>query len=290
MDHKEALSSWFADFGEIMADNIWKIAPFRIGNREWFIVLLKGYFAALGGCLVLACVLNSVEGDKWLRGTSGIRMTAKGNSALDECIWFVFTTVHGIGFGDTNARGFIGRLVAMTCVSLGYWLTIFLMCIIMLANLPGEKVPSLAGVMNRMVYAVWPSYLIFLFLLIVGGSMMGPYLSDDSFGQNEWPTGVYWMWTVMHRMPYGDICPLKGPYGYAMAVTASFLGLLYMPYTLALVAVRCPTMRQHQSLLGNLRIEPQNALGRGYFVPPGGASAREVVMQEYTPEAMNGNI
>lgn len=290
MDHKEALSSWFADFGENMATNIWKIAPFRIGNREWFCVLMKGYIAALGGCLVLACVLNSIEGSKWVNhDLRGRGAAARGNTALDECIWFVFTTVHGIGFGEFNARGVAGRLVAMTCVSLGYWFIIFLMCIVMLANLPGEQVPTLRGVMHRMVSAVWPSYLIFLFITLVGGSMIGPYVSHDPFGRNEWPTGVYYMWTVIHRMPYGDIWP-DTPFGRTLTVLASILGLLYTPYALALVAVRCPTLQQHKSLLGNLRIEPENALGRGYFVPPGGASVREVVMQEYTPQALNGNI
>jgi len=287
MDHKEALSSWFADFGENMATNIWKIAPFRIGNREWFFVLIKGYLAALGGCLVLACVLNSVEGSRWL--ASDWRGRTTGSTALDECIWFVFTTVHGIGFGEFNVRTLSGHLVAMACVSLGYLFTIFLMCIVMLSNLPGEKVPSLSGVMHRMVSALWPSYLVFLFLTFAGGSMMGPYVSNDPFGHNDWSTGVYFMWTVMHRMPYGDIWP-NTPFGYTMVVPASFLGLLYMPYALAVVAVRCPTMQQHESLLSSLQTFPENALGRGYFVPPGGASVREVVMQEYTPEAMNGNI
>merc|ERR1719215_1632148 len=101
----------------------------------------------------------------------------------------------------------------MTCVALGYWLTIFLMSIVMLSNLPGEKVPSLSSVMHRMVSACWPSYLVFLFLTFVGGSMLGPYVSKD-------------------------------PFGHKMTVPASFLGLLYMPYALALVAVRCPTMQQ----------------------------------------------
>lgn len=285
MDHKEALALWFRDVGENMASNIWKIAPFRSGNREWFFVLFKGYISFLGGVLVLACVLNSVEGREWFSHNQRSHgKKAYGSSAIEECLWFVFTTTHGIGFGEYNAEGFAGRLIAMACVSLGYWFTIFLMCIVMLANLPGEKVPSLSGVLYRMVGAVWPSYLIFLFMLTVGGSMVGPYLSDDPFGQNEWPTGVYFMWTVMHRMPYGDIWP-TAPFAYVMTVIFSVIGLLYMPYTLALVAVRCPTLEQHQALLGNLRIWPENALGRGYIVPPGGV--REVVMEEYTPEACN---
>jgi len=285
MEHKELLTSWMREFVDNFSNNIWKIAPFRAGNRAWLFVLLKGYVTCLVGCLVLACVLNSVEGQRWvdydLRG-HGVR--AKGKTALDECLWFVFTTVHGIGFGEFNARGVSSRIIAMACVSLGYWFSIFLMCIIMLANLPGEKEPTLYGVMNRMVSAVWPSYLIFICATLMVGSMVGPYVSRDPFGQNEWPTGMYFMWTVTHRMPYGDIYP-DTSFGRTMTVPASILGLLYMPYALALVAVRCPTIQQHESLLGNLRNHPEIALGRGYIVPTG-ADMREVVMQEYNPEEL----
>jgi hypothetical protein len=283
---KELLASWCSDFTENFADNIWKIAPFRAGNRAWFVVLMKGYFSCIVGCGILACVLNSIEGDKWVESTMKIHVTAKGNTALDECFWFVFTTVHGIGFGEFNARGVASRVVACTCVSIGYWFTIFLMGIVMLANLPGERVPTLWGVMKRMVGAVWPSYMIFMFLTAAVGSTMGPYLSKDPWGfgwGNGCGTGIYWMWTTTHRMPYGDMWP-DTSWGRTVTVFAAMIGLLYMPYALALVAVRCPTAEQHESLLGNLRKHPENALGRGYIVPTG-ANVREVVMEEYTPDA-----
>merc|ERR1711879_842670 len=48
------------------------------------------------------------------------------------------------------------------------------------------------------------------------------------------------------------------------------MGLLYMPYALALVAVRCPTEEQHAALLGHLSQNPDDALGNGYIVPRGG--------------------
>lgn len=281
---KEFLSSYFSEFGENFAENVWKIAPFRAGNRMWLGVLVKAYIAMIALCLCLACVLNSLEGEKWvadnLRGDHGVRST--GKTALDECIWFVFTTVHGIGFGEFNARGHWSRVIACGCVSLGYWFTIFVLSIVMLANLPGEKCPSLCGATARVVSAVWPSYLLFLSFVLSVGSMCGPYLSADPYGYNGFPTGMYWMWTTAHRMPYGDIYPAK-QFGRTMTVPAAIIGLLYMPYALALVAVRCPTMEQHQSLLGKLRAHPENALGRGYIVPQA-ANMREVVMEEYTPE------
>lgn len=287
---KEFLASTCAEFTDNFATNIWKIAPFRSGNRQWLWVLVKGYIACLVACCLLACVLNSIEGKQWvednLRGNHGVR--AYGDTALDECFWFVFTVSHGIAFGEFNTRLWQSRIVAMACVSLGYWFVIFLMSIVLLANLPGERVPSLCGVVSRMMSAVWPSYLILIFVTICIGATLGPYLSKDDYGYNGWPTGVYWTWTVVHRMPFGDIYP-NLPYGRTMTVPAGMLGLLYMPYALALVAVRCPTLDQHNSLLGNLLKYPENALGRGYVVPAG-ANMREVVMQEYHPEPNGVNV
>lgn len=282
MEHKGSLSTWCQDFVDNFAENIWKIAPFREGNRAWFFVLIKAYVTCIMSCVLLACVLNSVEGERWvasdLRG-EGLR--ANGETALDECFWFVFTTVHGIGFGEFNARGVASRLIAMACISLGYWFAIFLMCIVLLSNLPGEPVPTLCGVTCRMVSAVWPSYLVFIFLTVTSGSMVGPYVSNDPWGHNEWPTGIYYMWTTIHRMPYGDIWP-ETPFGRTMTVPAAIIGLLYMPYAMALVAVRCPSIEQHELLLGNLRKHPEQAFGRGYQAPK---QMQEQVMQEYSSDA-----
>merc|ERR1719272_940246 len=165
-------------------------------------VLAKAYILCLVCCFLLACVMNSIEGKRWVEyDLRGEGKRATGDTALDECIWFVFTTVHGIAFGEFNARGVASRLIAMACVSIGYWFCIFLMCIVMLSNLPGEKVPSLYGVTARLVGAVWPSYLVFLAFTVSVGSLLGPYVSADPFGRNEWPTGIYWTWTVVHRMP-----------------------------------------------------------------------------------------
>lgn len=286
MDHKQFLSSWCSDFLEDFAHNIWKVAPFRSGNRMWLVVIIKAYVACLMSCVVLACIINSIDGKSWL--TTDVNgkpwSRARGKGALDECIWFVVTTVHGIGFGEFMAHGRGARWIAMACVSLGYWFLIFLLAIVMLSNLPGERIPSLYSVTYRIVNAVWPSYLIFMLFVIIVGSTMGPYVSLDQFDKNGMDTGIYFSWTVAHRMPYGDLYPCT-PYGRVMTCIIAVAGLLYMPYALALVAVRAPTLEQHETLLGMLRKNPEGALGRGYIVPPdAGGSMREVVMQEYTPE------
>jgi len=276
------------DLGEATFDTfiypLWKAFPFRSGNRIWLTVLLEAYIACLGACFVLACMLNAVEGDKWLQSKwHGHGVRANGITALDECFWFVITTMHGVAFSDFMVRGLTGRLIAMLCVSLGYWFLIFMLSIIMLSQLPGEKAPRLYDVASRMAAIVWPSYLLVVSFAVGLGATLGPSLSRDHDGKNQWATGVYYTWTLVHRMPFGDVFP-DTPYARTASVPIAVLGMLYMPYVLALVAVRCPSIEQHQALLGHIRDRPEDALGRGYTIPSetgGNSSVREVVMSEY---------
>jgi len=257
------------DFSEILATNVYKLFPFRSGNRVWFFILLKAYLCIIFLGFCLACMLNAIEGKKWIGTTShfGWGVVAHGDTALDECFWYVFTTMHGINFGEFMARGVAGRLIAMFCCAIGYWFTIFMMSIVMISQLPGEKAPSLLGLTSRMVQALWPSYSVFLAVVLAVGSVVGPYISKDYEGGNKWPTGMYWAWTVVHRTPYGDIFP-DTTFGYTVTVPIACMGVLYMPYALACIAVRCPTAAQHKELIGRLRSNPEQALGSGYVEPP----------------------
>jgi len=278
------------DFSQVIATNVWKLFPFRSGNRVWVFILLKAYFCCiiLGFCL--ACLLNAIEGSQWIGTTSRFEwgVTGKGDTALDECIWYVFTTMHGIGFGEFLARGVAGRLISMFCCAIGYWFTIFMMSIIMMSQLPGDKAPSLLGTFSRMFQALWPSYSVFLAIAMAIGSVVGPYISRDSAGCNtagcpKWPKGMYWAWTTVHRAPYGELYP-DTPFGHFITVPISWMAVLYMPYALACIAVRCPTAAQHKELIGRLRSNPEQALGSGYIEPPEAAdgpsgSLRDLVMQ-----------
>lgn len=279
---RQFLIDWSSD---VLINQVWKLFPFQAGNRWWIVVLLKAYGCCLAICVLLACVLNAAEGQKWLESNHhGHGVIAKGNTALDECIWFVFTTMHGIGFGEFMARGVTGRIITMICISLGYWFTIFMMSIIMLSSLPGEKTPSLYRTTMKMVSAVWPSYACFICCTCMAGCIVSQGISKDKDGRNEWPTGIYWVWTVVHRMPFGDMWP-DTVLGRHVTVPAAIFGLAYMPYALALLAVRAPNAEQHRRMLDNIRDRPEEALGRGYMVPQGaGAGLREFVMQEYVPE------
>lgn len=254
-----------------MFHSMWKVCPWRARNRGWLSVLLQGYFGCVFGGFLMACVLNSVEGNRWVTG--GVRHVgfnhnpkANGATALDECFWFIFTTMHGIAFGEFMPRGAPGRIIAMITCSIGYWFIIFMCCIAMFSQLPGEKMPTLGRTLSRMISAAWPSYVVFCFIIAIVGANCGPYVNHDNYGKNEWPTGIYWLWQTAHRMPFGDLYP-DTVIGRSVTVPMSILGLLYMPYCMALVAVRCPSMAQHEALLGELRKHPEDSLGRGYIVP-----------------------
>jgi len=200
------------------------------------------------------------------------KQDAKGDTALDECFWFVFTTMHGIGFGEYSARGVAGRMIAMFCCTVGYWFTIFMMGIIMMSQLPGEKTPTLCSVISRMFSALWPSYSVFLSIVLAVGSVVGPYVSKDHAGNNLYSTGFYWAWTTVHRTPYGDVFP-DTVFGRTVTVPIAMMGVLYMPYALACIAVRCPSAAQHREMVGRLRSHPEDAMGCGYVEPPEAAGS-----------------
>lgn len=258
------------DFGDNMAFNLWKVCPWTIRNRAWICVIVQAYLACNFAGFLLACVLNAFEGnEKWIHNEvkSGSWVRATGDTAIDECFWFVFTSMHGIAFGEFMPRGCPGRIIALTCNAVGYWFVIFMCSIVMLSQLPGEKTPTVYGALSRMINAVWPSYLVFVALILMIGSQCGPYVSSDyGYGRNDHWTGIYWMWQTAHRMPYGDLWP-NTVFGRTVTVPAAIMGLLYMPYTLALVAVRCPGMAQHEALLGELQKHPEDSFGRGYVMP-----------------------
>merc|ERR1711957_630721 len=116
---------------------------------------------------------------------------------------------------------------------------------------------------------VWPSYLIFVLIIVLAGSFLGPYVSNAPSGRNDAATGIYWLWCVMHRAPFGDIWP-NSVLGRGSAVVAALLGYMYPPYALALIAVRRPTDEEHEQLLEYLNTKPADAMGRGYVTPPSG--------------------
>jgi len=168
----EQLTSMTQDVLDNLSLNLWKVFPWSKRNRAWMGCVLQAYAACNFAGFLLACVLNSLEGQAWLASAhnhyTGHRGgLATGKSALDECFWYVFTTMHGIAFGEFIPQSTAGHWIAMLCCSIGYWFIIFLCCIVMLAQLPGEKVPTFYSTLCRMISAVWPSYLVFIALIVI---------------------------------------------------------------------------------------------------------------------------
>jgi hypothetical protein len=278
------------ELSDLIGSCCWKVAPFREGNRMWLMDLYKAYVFCLLVGSFLAVVLNLLEGDQWLdkKDSHSPHMTlvrTTGETALDECLWFVFTTMHGVAFNDFNAHDVGGRLISMFISAFSYWFPIYMMSIIVLSQLPGEKAIGAFGVAERVFFAVLPSYTLLILATCAVGAMMGPYISDDEAGVatgNEWPSGIYWLWTVVHRQPFGDIWP-DTPFGRLVTVPAAWISVMYMPYALALVAVRKPNQEQHEALLEYLRRRPEDALGRGYVMPAASVqtgAAREIALAQ----------
>jgi hypothetical protein len=243
----------------------------------WAVVLLQGYVLCLVTVALLAIVLNALEGDEWVIADKGASISAKGQSAMDECFWFTFMTLHGIGFGEFLPRRTLGHFIAALTIMLSYWFMIFMAGIVLMSQLPGIKSPNLPTILSQMVNVVWPSYAVFVALIVIVGSCMGPEISDAPYmprSSNNYGTGIYWMWCVMHRAPYGDIWP-DTPFGRTITVPAAIISYLYPPYVLAVIAVRRPSSAEHSQLLEHISMHPEEAMGPGYIAPPTG---REVQM------------
>eukprot|EP00930_Biecheleria_cincta_P101215 TRINITY_DN92838_c0_g1_i1.p1 TRINITY_DN92838_c0_g1~~TRINITY_DN92838_c0_g1_i1.p1 ORF type:complete len:290 (-),score=35.68 TRINITY_DN92838_c0_g1_i1:169-999(-) len=275
-------------------DVLSKLFPFRSGNRMWALVLLQGYLGCMVVVLVGGFVINFIEGDTWddihrRWGWSAAKQKAYGDTALDECIWFVIMTLHGMTFGEFMPISTTGHVITMVVTALGFWFTILMASVVLLSQLPGQKTKHLPHVLADMVNACWPSYLIYCILALTIGSQIGPYLSKDPSGFNDKYTGMYYMWCVAHRTVFGDIWPQKAEARYA-TIPFVFLSYIYPCYAMALIAVRRPSTAQHQQLLAYMNQHPEECMGPGYIVPAEAASsssssrgsARELQMNQMT--------
>merc|ERR1712187_984084 len=115
----------------------------------------------------------------------GAKIAAEDGSSWDECIWFIFTVLHGAGFGEFMPRYTFGHYLAVFTIGLGMWCQIIMMSIIMLSQLPGQQCHNLIAVISQIVGAVLPSYAILIIFTVVIGAFMGPYVSDAPAGYNH---------------------------------------------------------------------------------------------------------
>lgn len=234
--------------------------------------------------IMMAALINVHEGERWMSADHGQKTKARGDTAFDEILWFTFTTLHGIQFGEFIPQSAAGDVLTSIVMATSYWCMIFMAAIVMLSQLPGVKAHGLLSMISGIAKIVWPSYAILVGIIVFTGFLVGPYAAD---GLSEDPRcgttrncenhfnliGVQWLWSVIHRAPLGDIWPDK-PFGRAITVPAAFISYLYPPYALALIAIRRPTLAEHEQLLASIHSYPQEAMGPGYIVP-------ETEMREY---------
>ena len=139
------------------------------------------------------------------------------------------------------------------------------------------------SVPKRILVLAWPSFAAVFMLILVVGAAMGAIVVTDrtecddvSEGDDVSPSnckydyfgGVYFTWCVVFRSTYGEIIPVNALSRILTAMLA-LIGLLYIPYVLALVAFRRPTPQQHSDLMERLSMSPMDhtLLGDGYMVP-----------------------
>lgn len=264
-----------------MDDFAFKVFPFRESNRIWAIRLFQGYLLIIVIGIVIAGLINFNEGDKWQHSTDlakGQKVKVTGKTAFDEILWFVFTNIHGIDFGEFQPKSSSGDIFIAIVVAISYWGSIFMMAVVMMSQLPGIKPPTLWSMLISMGKVAWPSYAIFCAIAVCIGYIVGPYMADGISSDVTCAgacerhfnlLGIQWLWHVMHRAPEPDIWP-DTPFGRTVTVPTAALGYLYPPYVLALIAIRRPTPTEHAQLLAHMNAYPEAAMGPGYIVPPSG--------------------
>ena len=137
--------------------------PFASGNRIWLVVVARAYFFCMFLNVALGLIFYAAEGmeDRFFGGTGKpLEHVGRGESTLDEALWFVYCTFHGTSFGDVYPRTTAGRLVAMLVALLGYFFFALKMCVILLSQLAGEPPPTTFSVPKRMVRAAAPSFVL----------------------------------------------------------------------------------------------------------------------------------
>lgn len=258
-----------------MDEFIWKLYPFKEGNRVWAVRLFQGYGFCIFVATVMAAILNYAEGDTWETSGPKHKQRSYGKSAFDECLWFTVTTLHGIGFGEFMPGTTPGDFLTCIIVAVSYWGTIFMASIVMMSQLPGIKPQRFFEMLTHMASVVWPSYLVFVSLCFCFGFIVGPYMADGlspdpsckgGCERNFNLIGIQWLWSVMHRAPFGDVWP-DTPFGRCVTVPAGIISYLYPPYVLALLAIRRPSATEHAQLLEHMTSYPEEVMGPGYIVP-----------------------
>ncbi len=111
---------------------------------------------------------------------------------FDECVWFVFTTFHSVAFGECTLISDGARVIGGFISFYGYFFQMLSFAVILLSQLGGAKKPTLLSVPARMCIILWPSFLLFVAVVVALGLGSTPYIAsgDQVLSLKD---GVFWV-------------------------------------------------------------------------------------------------
>jgi hypothetical protein len=255
---KFLLHAWFP----ICVDRLF---PFQTRNMLWIKVLLKTYTCFMILNIILAGILYSIGGSQAPRPEDP-------NMRFDECVCFVFTTFHSVAFGDFILNSDGARVIGGFISFYGYFFQMHSFAVILLSQLGGTCKLTILSVSVRMIVILWPSFLLFAAVVIAVGFATTPFLSNRPEGATTLKDGAYFGWCVAFGNTYGEYYPVSNE-GRAITGVLDLISWAYKCYAVALLALRKPTLEEHESLLstvasGNEGVDGLAAVfGPGYIAP-----------------------
>ena len=241
-----------------------RLFPFQNRNMLWITVLFKIYLF----CMVLNLIIAAI-----LYGVGGTRGPARSDDDIpdmlfDECVWFVFSTFHSIAFGECTLISDGARFIGCIISFYGYFFQELSFCVILLTQLGGVRAPTVLSVPMRMCSMLWPSFLLYVVVVLSLGMGCTPFLNPGSTVKD----GLYFGWCVAFGNPYGDLIPINIE-GRVITGLLDVISYLYRCYIIAIMGLRKPTLEEHERLL-NVVASAKHAdeeltqlFGPGYIAP-----------------------
>jgi hypothetical protein len=245
-----------------------RLFPFQARNMVWMKVLFKMYACCMILNLILAGILYGIGGTQ---GPSRAE-NEDPNMHFDECMWFVFTTFHSVAFGECLLKSDAARVIGCLISFYGYFFQVLSFAVILLSQLGGARQPTFLSVPVRMCAILWPSFLLFVAIIVALGLGSTPFINPGMGMQASPKDGVYFGWCVAFGNTYGDYYPVNNE-GRAISGVLDLISWIYKCYALALLALRRPTREEHETLLGYAvsgkdEVEGLAAVfGPGYIAP-----------------------
>jgi hypothetical protein len=212
------------------------IAEALAGIRLHVWLGLKGFACTLVIQLVLALLINVVDGDRWLADDK-----ASGDSALNEVLYLVTLTWVGGSYGDVTPSGSFGaRLLVGVVSAAGYLFQLFLLALVVEAStaLKAGRPPAANDGVAKFVqllpfYGLALGGLLLLAMLFAVVTEKGTDEDDPSMG---FGSKFYLLWMTFHGTTYGEVLPTTD-IGRCICCLTMLLNYWMMVYWVALATM-----------------------------------------------------